>query len=51
LLDERTLSRGIFHPEALRSLLDRHIAGHQMWTLGKVAHLITFELMLRRWVD
>jgi asparagine synthase (glutamine-hydrolysing) len=51
LLDERTLARGFFRPEAVRSLLDRHMAGHQLWTIGKFAHLITFELMLRRWHD
>ena len=51
LLDDRTLGRGIFRPEALRSLLNRHLAGQQLWTIGKLAHLITFELMLRRWGD
>lgn len=51
LFDERTLSRGIFRPEALHSLMDRHIANHQEWTIGKIAHIITFEMMLRRYYD
>ncbi len=51
LFDERTLSRGIFRPEALRSLMNRHVAGYQEWTIGKISHLITFEMMLRRFVD
>ena len=51
LLDERTLSRGIFRPEALRSLLDRHLAGHEQWTIGKIAPIMTFEMMLRKYYD
>ncbi|MDM8528606.1 asparagine synthase-related protein [Anaerolineales bacterium HSG24] len=51
LFDERTLSRGIFSPEAIRSIVARHVAGHQEWTIGKVAHLITFEMMLRNFYD
>ena len=51
LFDERTLTRGIFRPEALRSLMDRHLAGNEPWTIGKIAPLITFELMLRRLYD
>ncbi|MDM8532217.1 asparagine synthase-related protein [Anaerolineales bacterium HSG25] len=51
LFDERTLSRGIFSPEALRSMMARHIAGHQEWTIGKISHLITFEMMLRNFYD
>ena len=51
LFDERTLSRGLFSPEALRSIMARHVAGHQEWTIGKVSHLITFEMMLRNFHD
>jgi asparagine synthase (glutamine-hydrolysing) len=51
LFDERTLARGIFRPEALRSLMDRHLAGHEQWILGKIAPIITFEMLLRRFLD
>jgi asparagine synthase (glutamine-hydrolysing) len=51
LFDERTLARGFFRPEALRSLMDRHLAGHEYHTLGKIAHLITLELGLRQLED
>jgi len=51
LFDERTLARGIFNPNALRSLVDRHMSGHEEWTIGKIAHLITLEMMLRRLFD
>ena len=51
LFDERTLERGIFEPKALRSLMARHLAGHEEWTLGKIAPIMTFEMMLRRYCD
>jgi asparagine synthase (glutamine-hydrolysing) len=51
LFDKRTLGRKIFRPEALRSLMDRHLAGHEEWTIGKIAPIITFEMMLRRYFD
>jgi asparagine synthase (glutamine-hydrolysing) len=51
LFDERTLSRGIFRPEALRSLMDRHMSGREPALIGKIAPLITFEMMARRYVD
>ncbi|HSL87308.1 MAG TPA: hypothetical protein VK861_10275, partial [Bacteroidales bacterium] len=43
----RTLDRGIFESEGLQSLFNRHQSGHEEWTIGKVAPLITFEMMLR----
>lgn len=51
LFDSRTLDRAIFRPEAVRSLMDRHISGKELLTLGKISHLITFEMMLRRYFD
>jgi len=29
----------------------RHLAGHEEWTLGKIAPIMTFEMMLRRYCD
>jgi asparagine synthase (glutamine-hydrolysing) len=51
LFDERTLARGLFRPEAVRSLFDRHLSGHELWTIGKIAPLITLEMLLRRFFD
>jgi asparagine synthase (glutamine-hydrolysing) len=51
LFDERTLGRDIFRPEALRSLMDRHLSGQEEWTIGKIAPIITFEMMLREFYD
>ena len=51
LFDERTLSRGIFRPEAPSSILARHLAGYEQWTIGKIAPIITFEMMLRYLCD
>lgn len=51
LFDERTLARGIFRPEALRSLMARHLAGHEQWTIGKLAPIMTLEMTLRRFFD
>lgn len=51
LLDKRTIQRGYFREEALQSLLNRVQAARQSALIGKVSHLITFELMLRRLCD
>jgi asparagine synthase (glutamine-hydrolysing) len=51
LFDRRTTDRGIFDPGFLRSILDRHQSGLEQWTIGKIAPLVTYELMLRQLVD
>jgi asparagine synthase (glutamine-hydrolysing) len=51
LFDERTRARGIYREEALRSLWARHLSGHELWTIGKIAPVISFELMLRQLQD
>jgi asparagine synthase (glutamine-hydrolysing) len=51
LFDARTRERGIFKPAALRSLMQRHLSGLEQWTIGKVAPLITYEMMLRKFYD
>jgi asparagine synthase (glutamine-hydrolysing) len=51
LFDKRTQDRGILNLSYVRSLFDRHLAGHEPWTLGKIAPLITFELMMRSLFD
>ena len=50
LLDRSTLDRGLFRPEAVRSLVDDHLAGrrergHQLWAL------LMLELWMRNYFD
>lgn len=51
LFAKQTEERGIFRPEALRSLMDRHLARHEVHTIGKIAPIMTFEMMMRRFFD
>ena len=51
LLGDSTISRGIFDPDAVRSLWERHQSGREIHTIGKLAPLMTYEMMLRRLVD
>ncbi len=51
LFDRRTAERGIFNPAFLRSLMARHLSGLEQWTIGKIAPVITYEMMLRRFCD
>ncbi len=51
LLSERTLQRGLFNPDGVRSLWRRHQTGLEMHTIGKLAPLMTYELLLRRFLD
>lgn len=51
LFDERTLDRGIFNPDFLHAIWNRHQSGHELHTIGKIAPLMTYEMMLRRYYD
>ncbi len=51
LFDPRTLARGLFNPDAVRALWERHLSGAEQWTIGKVAPLISIELALRHLFD
>jgi asparagine synthase (glutamine-hydrolysing) len=51
LFDNRTLERGIFNPRFLHSIWDRHMSGRELHTIGKIAPIITCEMMLRRFFD
>ena len=51
LYDQRTAERGIFEPAFLRSLMQRSLANQGEWMIGKVAPLMTYEMMLRRFYD
>ena len=51
LLGERTIQRGIFNAECLHSLWIRHQSGLEEHTIGKIAPIMTYEMMLRRFYD
>ena len=51
LLGDWTLQRGIFNPQFLRSLWRRHQSGLEVHTIGKIAPIITLEMMMRRFFD
>lgn len=51
LFDPRTTERGLFDPAFVRSLLNRHLAGHESWILGKIAPLLSLEMVLREYFD
>ena len=51
LFAERTNARGYFAPDVVRHLWDRHQRGTELWTIGKIAPLITIELVLRTLLD
>jgi asparagine synthase (glutamine-hydrolysing) len=51
LFDKRTLERGIFNPQFIRSIWERHQSGQELHTIGKFAPVMTYEMMLRRLYD
>ncbi len=51
LFDRRTTERSIFNPDFLRTLMARHISGLEEWMIGKIAPIMTYEMMLRRLYD
>jgi asparagine synthase (glutamine-hydrolysing) len=51
LFDKRTEQRGIYNLPFVRSLMERHMTGREQWTLGKIAPLITFEMVMREFFD
>jgi asparagine synthase (glutamine-hydrolysing) len=51
LFDKRTAAREIFNPTYLHTLMNRHHSGLEDNTIGKIAPLITYEMMLRRYYD
>lgn len=49
--DRRTEERGIINVPFAKSLMHRHVVQREPLMLGKIAPLITFELMMRRYFD
>lgn len=50
LYDRRTVERGIFDPAFVRSLMERHLSGRELWTIGKIAPIMEYEMLLRRFL-
>ncbi len=51
VFDRRTLDRGLFREDALRTLWTRHVGGQELHTIGKIAPLMTIEMVMRYLVD
>jgi asparagine synthase (glutamine-hydrolysing) len=51
LLAEETLSWGYFNPTFLKSIWQRHQSGLEVNMIGKVAPIMTFEMLMRKYLD
>ncbi len=51
LFDKRTEERGILNIPFVHSLFERHMNRQEEWTIGKLAPLMTFEMMMREYFD
>jgi asparagine synthase (glutamine-hydrolysing) len=51
MLGKQIQERDIFNPEFLRSLWQRHLSGLEVNYIGKLAPIMTYEMMLRRFYD
>jgi len=51
LLDGHLEQRGMFNIKSVESLLKRHFSGRELHTIGKIAPLMTLEMVLRSHFD
>ena len=51
LLDDRLAGRDILDPDAVKSLLNRHLFGRELHTIGKIAPIMTLEMVFRAYFD
>lgn len=51
LLDGRLADRQIFNNSFIETLWKRHLSNREIHTIGKFAHIMTYEMMLRRFCD
>jgi asparagine synthase (glutamine-hydrolysing) len=51
LFGPRSLERGIFSRQYVESIWKRHQSGRELHTIGKIAPLMSYEMMLRRLYD
>lgn len=48
LLGEKMLQKDLFQPEMLTSLWMRHQSGLEEWTIGKLAPIMTYQMLLNK---
>ncbi len=51
LFDRRASERGLFDPGFMRTLMARHQSGMEQSMIGKISPIMTYEMMLRRFLD
>jgi asparagine synthase (glutamine-hydrolysing) len=51
LFAQGTQERGLFNTKALKTLWQDHLEGNEQWTIGKIAPLITLEMVLSEFYD
>lgn len=51
LFSPRTAQRGFFNMDFVRSLMNRHLAINEEWVIGKIAPLMTYEMVMREFFD
>jgi asparagine synthase (glutamine-hydrolysing) len=51
LTNERIRARGMFNIDFIESLLRRNRSGQELFTIGKIAPIMTFEMMMQRYFD
>lgn len=51
LYDEQVAKQGIFEPTYLKTLMNHHSANHETFTIGKIAPIITYQMMLNRFYN
>jgi asparagine synthase (glutamine-hydrolysing) len=43
----RLFESGIFNPDFIRSVWARHLSGYEQWTVGKIAPIMTYSMLLK----
>jgi len=51
LLSDQTLQRGLFNPDFIRALWQRYLTLGEVNIIGKIAPIMTLEMILRRFAD
>ncbi len=51
LFSGRAAQRGLWNVPFVRSLMDRQLARNEEWIIGKIAPLLTYEMVLREFFD
>jgi asparagine synthase (glutamine-hydrolysing) len=51
LRQPRLVELGLFDARYVQDLLERHMSGQELWTIGKISPLMTLELLMRELFD